>query len=160
MDSRKTYNHKGTDYLDLLPDRLHIEEISDSVKSADCGAISMFIGTTRDNFNGLKVASLHYEAYKSMTLKILKDICNNLRETWPDIVNIAIYHRLGNVPVSEASVVIAIASPHRQTSLASVEHAINKLKELAPIWKKEEYCEGQRESQWKENTECMWRVKK
>ncbi|XP_026678290.1 molybdopterin synthase catalytic subunit 2-like, partial [Diaphorina citri] len=68
--------------------------------------------------------------------------------------------RLGNVPVSEASVVIAISSPHRQTALSAVEHAINKLKEMAPIWKKEEYAPGTHtDAQWKENSECMWRVK-
>ncbi|XP_017298929.1 molybdopterin synthase catalytic subunit-like isoform X1 [Diaphorina citri] len=89
-----------------------------------------------------------------MALKVFKDICNNLRETWPDIVNVAIYHRLGNVPVSEASVVIAISSPHRQTALSAVEHAINKLKEMAPIWKKEEYAPGTHtDAQWKENSE-------
>ncbi|KAI5740053.1 hypothetical protein M8J76_000070 [Diaphorina citri] len=154
MDVKKTYNNQGADYLDILPGKLNIEEISSCVKSPDCGAISMFIGTTRDNFNELKVVSLHYEAYKSMALKVFKDICNNLRETWPDIVNVAIYHRLGNVPVSEASVVIAISSPHRQTALSAVEHAINKLKEMAPIWKKEEYAPGTHtDAQWKENSE-------
>lgn len=51
-----TYNHKGRDYMDLVPDRLSIEEISNCVKASECGAISLFIGTTRDNFNGLKVS--------------------------------------------------------------------------------------------------------
>uniref|UniRef100_A0A8D8PQ91 Molybdopterin synthase catalytic subunit n=1 Tax=Cacopsylla melanoneura TaxID=428564 RepID=A0A8D8PQ91_9HEMI len=159
MDTKKTYNNKGADYLSIIPEKLGVEEISNLVKSPSCGAISMFIGTTRDNFDGLKVVSLEYEAYQTMALKVLKDICNNLRETWPDIVNIAIYHRLGNVATCEASVIIAISSPHRQSSLSAVDAAINKLKVSVPIWKKEQYAEGQNaDSKWKENPECMWRV--
>uniref|UniRef100_A0A8D8TXZ5 Molybdopterin synthase catalytic subunit n=2 Tax=Cacopsylla melanoneura TaxID=428564 RepID=A0A8D8TXZ5_9HEMI len=156
MDTKKTYNNKGADYLSIIPEKLGVEEISNLVKSPSCGAISMFIGTTRDNFDGLKVVSLEYEAYQTMALKVLKDICNNLRETWPDIVNIAIYHRLGNVATCEASVIIAISSPHRQSSLSAVDAAINKLKVSVPIWKKEQYAEGQNaDSKWKENPESL-----
>lgn len=62
-----TYNHKGRDYMDLVPDRLSIEEISNCVKASECGAISLFIGTTRDNFNGLKV-SMYLPRYNSKSL--------------------------------------------------------------------------------------------
>lgn len=81
-------------------------------------------------------------------------ICEELRSRWPDIVNIAIYHRLGLVPVREASVVIAISSPHRISSIDAVAAAIEELKKRVPIWKKELY-EGD-ESAWKENKECQW----
>lgn len=81
------------DHLKLTHHGLSVEEISELVKSASCGAISVFIGTTRDNFEGKTVVTLEYEAYESMALKVLKDICAKIREQWPGIENIAIYHR-------------------------------------------------------------------
>lgn len=98
--------------------------------------------------------SLEYEAYEPMAMKQIELICEGLRRQWPDIVNIAICHRLGLVAVREASVVIAISSPHRKTSLDAVEVAIDELKKRVPIWKKEIYIGD--ESTWKENKECQW----
>lgn len=97
---------------------------------------------------------MEYEAYEQMALKQMDVICEELRRQWPDIVNIAIYHRLGSVPVKESSVVIAISSPHRKTSLDAVESAIEELKKRVPIWKKEKYEDN--DCSWKENKECQW----
>lgn len=81
------------DHLKLTFDELRIEDITESVKDPGCGAISVFIGTTRDNFEGKTVVTLEYEAYESMALKALKEICLRIREQWSGIENIAIYHR-------------------------------------------------------------------
>ena len=89
-----------------------------------------------------------------MALKQMQDICEELRQKWSDIKNIAFYHRVGLVPVKEASVVIAISSAHRQASLEAVAYAIEELKRRVPIWKKEKYEDN--ESSWKENKECQW----
>lgn len=96
---------------------------------------------------------MEYEAYEPMALKEMNNICSKIRSQWK-VHHIAIYHRLGEVPVSEASIVIAISSPHREESLKAVEYAINSLKASVPIWKKEVY--DTQESQWKENKECAW----
>lgn len=106
----------------------------------------------------LKVVSLEYEAYDEMAKKEMANICFELRQRWPDVRNIAMYHRLGFVPVKEASVVIAISSPHRASSLQALPFALDELKKLVPIWKKEYYKEnvGEASSQWKENPECTW----
>lgn len=141
-------------HLLLTRDTLNVGVISDLVTAGSCGAISIFVGTTRDNFEDKKVVSLEYEAYEPMALKEMEGICGQLRQRWPDIVNIAIYHRLGLVPVSEASVVIAVSSPHRKSALEAVSSAIEDLKKRVPIWKKEKY-DGD-EGQWKENAECQW----
>lgn len=105
-----------------------------------------------------KVVSLEYEAYDEMAKKEMARICLQLRQLWPDIKNIAMYHRLGLVPVKEASVVIAISSPHRKTSLDALPFALDELKRSVPVWKKEFYKEqaGEASSQWKENPECTW----
>ncbi|KMQ89153.1 molybdopterin synthase catalytic subunit-like protein [Lasius niger] len=140
-------------FVKLQQEELNIAEIIDLVIYSNCGAISNFIGITRDNFENRKVVKLEYEAYESMALKEMINICTKIREQW-SVEGIAIYHRIGEVPISKASVVIAVSSPHREESLKAVEYAINALKASVPIWKKEVYEIG--ETQWKENKECTW----
>lgn len=141
-------------YLEFSHQKLNVQEITDIVSAASCGAISLFIGTTRNNFEGKSVINLQYEAYESMGLKAMEKICNDIRKQWCDVENIAIYHRLGEVPIKEPSVIIAISSPHRDDALKATEYCINSLKKSVPIWKKEVYAEN--DSTWKENKECMW----
>lgn len=97
---------------------------------------------------------LSYEVYEEMALKKMKIICNEIREKW-NVFSIAIHHRIGDVPVGEISVVIAVSSVHRNESLKAVEYAIDRLKQTVPIWKKEIYKNQQAE--WKENKECSWK---
>lgn len=115
------------------------------------GATSIFVGTTRDNFEGKKVVKLEYEAYESMALKELNKLCTSVRENF-SVNKILVHHRLGEVKVTEASVIIAISSPRRKEALQAVSYAIDKLKATVPIWKKEIYEDGT--GQWKENKEC------
>ncbi|XP_011860371.1 PREDICTED: molybdopterin synthase catalytic subunit isoform X2 [Vollenhovia emeryi] len=140
-------------FIKLQQEELNVAEIMELVTFPNCGAISNFIGITRDQFEDKKVIKLEYEAYESMALQKMINICNEIRSQW-DVEGIAIYHRIGEVPISKASVVIAVSSPHREESLRAVEYAINKLKESVPIWKKEVY--EKEEPQWKQNKECKW----
>lgn len=80
-------------YLKFSQEKLCVEEITNLVTSETCGAVSLFIGTTRNNFEGKIVLSLEYEAYETMGLKHLENICEEVRSTWPEVENIAIYHR-------------------------------------------------------------------
>ncbi|XP_067634776.1 molybdopterin synthase catalytic subunit [Eurosta solidaginis] len=140
-------------FLAITHDTLDAGVISKLVSHEKCGAVSLFVGTTRDTFDGKQVHSLEYEAYESMAYKELENLCIDLRRLWPGIVNIALYHRLGLVAPKEASVVIAIATPHRQASLEAVSYAIDQLKRNVPIWKKELYDDGA--SEWKQNKEAF-----
>lgn len=115
-------------YLKLTFEKLEVGEINDLVAHESCGAISLFVGTTRDNFDGKTVVLLQYEAYEAMALKTMNNLCDEIRTRWPDVKNIGIHHRLGTVPVKEASVVIAVSSPHRKSSLEAVHYAIDELK--------------------------------
>ena len=157
------------DLVELTMEPLDIGTISASVTAPSTGATSLFVGTTRDNFEGKEVVRLEYEAYEAMARKQLLAICQELRTKWPDLHSIAIHHRLGLVEVTQASVVIAISSPHRKDALQvcfrltqlfyelfsqAVEHCIERLKAMAPIWKKEVYSSG--EGSWKANRECAW----
>ncbi|XP_045776358.1 molybdopterin synthase catalytic subunit [Maniola jurtina] len=141
------------DHLKLTPDKLSVEEVSDLVLDSRCGAVSVFVGITRDSFDGKKVVRLEYEAYDAMALKAMQSICDDVRDKWPAVHSIAMYHRLGCVPVKEASVVIAVSSPHRVDSLEAVSYCIDQLKASVPIWKKEVYEDQQ--PVWKENKECL-----
>lgn len=80
-------------YIKFSKEKLAIEEITNLVTSETCGAVSVFIGTTRNNFEGKTVLSLEYEAYESMGVKSLENICKEIRINWPTVENIAVYHR-------------------------------------------------------------------
>ncbi|XP_024236941.1 molybdopterin synthase catalytic subunit [Oncorhynchus tshawytscha] len=142
------------DLVKLTHDKLSVDTVSDSVTCPSCGAISIFIGTTRDSFEGMKVKQLEYEAYIPMAESELRKIYTDIRARWPTVRHICVHHRLGVVPVTEASVIIGISSPHRGDSLEAVQYCIDTLKATVPIWKKEVYEAD--ESCWKENKECQW----
>ncbi|XP_068782532.1 molybdopterin synthase catalytic subunit isoform X2 [Struthio camelus] len=125
------------DFIKLKSEKLSVDEVSELVISPYCGAVSLFIGTTRNNFEGKKVVHLEYEAYTSMAETEIKKICRDVRQKWPSVKHIAVHHRLGLVPITEASVIIAVSSPHRAESLEATRYCINTLKASVPIWKKE-----------------------
>ena len=108
--------------------------------SPRAGAISTFHGVVRDNSLGRHVLYLDYEAYPPMAQKEMEKIETAVRERWT-IEGIAISHRIGRCQVGEASVVIAVSSPHRREAIEACHFAINRLKQTVPIWKKE-YWEG------------------
>ncbi|KFW86747.1 Molybdopterin synthase catalytic subunit, partial [Phalacrocorax carbo] len=141
------------DFIKLKSGKLSVDEVSELVISPYCGAVSLFIGTTRNNFERKKVIHLEYEAYTSMAEAEIKKICRDIRQKWPSVKHIAVQHRLGVVPITEASVIIAVSSPHRAESLEAVKYCIDTLKASVPIWKKEIYED---EYSWKENKECFW----
>lgn len=148
-------NEKPQDFIRICTEKLSTDEVSQLVVSPCCGAVSIFVGTTRNNFEEKKVVHLEYEAYVPMAEMEIKKILTDIRQKWPSVKHMAVHHRLGLVPITEASVVIAISSPHREDSLDAVKYCINTLKATVPIWKKEVYEEEG--SSWKENKECFWR---
>ena len=97
-----------TDFIHITEEPLEVQKVSDQVTDTSTGATSLFVGTTRDHFQGKKVLKLDYEAYIPMANKKLKELCNRLRVKWPVLHHIAIYHRLGTVGPCEASVIIGI----------------------------------------------------
>ncbi|XP_021035824.1 molybdopterin synthase catalytic subunit isoform X2 [Mus caroli] len=129
------------DIIQFTAEKLSVGEVSQLVVSPLCGAVSLFVGTTRNNFEGKKVISLEYEAYVPMAENEIRKICNDIRQKWP-VRHIAVFHRLGLVPVSEASTVIAVSSAHRAASLEAVSYAIDSLKAKVPIWKKRRGRQG------------------
>ncbi|XP_069023773.1 molybdopterin synthase catalytic subunit [Embiotoca jacksoni] len=143
------------DVFKLSRDWLSVQEVVDAVISPSCGAVSVFLGTTReDKVEGRKVIGLEYEAYELMAQSEFSKLCADIRVRWPTVTHICVHHRLGWVKVGEASVAMAISSPHRLDSQQAIQHCISQLKANVPIWKKEVY--DTQEASWKENSECSW----
>jgi molybdopterin synthase catalytic subunit len=104
------------------------------------GAVTTFTGMVRDHNQGRKVCFLEYEAYEPLALRGLDLIVTEALEKWP-AVRLAIHHRIGRMAIGEASVAIAAASPHRADAFAASRYAIERIKQIVPIWK-HEYFEG------------------
>jgi molybdopterin synthase catalytic subunit len=125
----------GRDPLDLT--RV-VEAVSDRA-GAD-GAVVSFVGLVRNHHVGRRVRYLEYEAYEPLALKAFERISNEVEGRWPG-VRLAVHHRTGRLEIAEASVAIAAASPHRADAYAACRYAIERIKQIAPIWK-HEFFEG------------------
>uniref|UniRef100_A0A8R1E1C5 Molybdopterin synthase catalytic subunit n=1 Tax=Caenorhabditis japonica TaxID=281687 RepID=A0A8R1E1C5_CAEJA len=141
------------DHIKITDTRLDLETIMKLAADSSCGAISTFCGVTRDNHDGRGVASLSYDAHDLMAYKKLRKICARIREQHPDIRKIVIFHRVGEVKVGESSVIICTSSPHRKSAIHATEMCIDLLKEEVPIFKYEEYTDGEEKGKWKSNEE-------
>ena len=129
--------------IELTTDPLNPEKITAQVRRDTNGAVVTFLGATRNNFQGKQVLSLEYEAYEEMALKKLGEVREELQAQF-DLEDIAISHRIGTVPIGEISLVVAVASPHRKEAFQACQAAVDRIKEIVPIWKKEVYDEGSR----------------
>lgn len=132
---------------DLVDGPLDTDQAVAAVSGPSRGAVVVFLGTVRDHHAGRPVAKLTYSAYRSMALEGLRRIVADLEAAAPGL-RAAIVHRLGEVPVGEASVVIAVGSPHRAAAYEASRTALERLKAEVPIWKREHYADG--EAAWRE----------
>ncbi len=115
--------------------------LTEAVRSPHCGAVVTFLGTVRDLTGEQVTVFLDYDAYAPMAEKKLAEIEADVRRRWP-VGEIAMVHRLGRLGVGEVSVAIAVSCPHRSDAFDACQFAIDRLKELVPIWKKENAPDG------------------
>ncbi len=132
---------------DLVDGPIDTGQAVAAVSGPGRGAVVIFLGTVRDHHAGRPVAKLTYSAYRPMALEGLRRIATDLEAAHHDL-RAAIVHRLGEVPVGEPSVVIAIGSPHRAAAYEASRTALERLKAEIPIWKREHYGDG--EAAWRE----------
>jgi molybdopterin synthase catalytic subunit len=123
---------------DILDARKLVQEIS----SSQDGAVVTFAGIVRGFNQGKKVIFLEYEAYPKMALKMLQRIEDEIEENW-GIRSVAIQHRVGRLNVGETSVLVVVSAPHRDDAFTACQYAINRLKKIVPIWKKEIFEDGE-----------------
>ena len=125
----------------LTREPIDYHALTESVRRDNCGAVVTFLGTVRDLTDGQVTAALDYEAYPGMAEKKLAEIEADTRSRWP-VGEIALVHRLGHLEVGEVSVAVAVSCPHRAQAFEACRHTIDRLKELVPIWKKENWADG------------------
>ncbi len=116
------------------------------------GAVVVMSGTVRNQTEGKPVVALEYQAYQPMALRVFEEIASDIRQTWPDVNQVIIYHRTGRLQIGEISVLVAVGSPHRAEAFAACQFAIDTLKHTAPIWKKEHWADGS--SSWVSIADC------
>ncbi|WP_128894655.1 molybdenum cofactor biosynthesis protein [Longirhabdus pacifica] len=137
---------------EITHDHIDIQEVMNKVHHPDHGAQLCFTGTTREHTSGKRTTLLQYEAYVPMALRELEQIGLDIASKWPGTLT-AITHRLGEVAIGEASVVIAVSAPHRNDAYEANRFAIEQLKLKVPIWKKEIWEDG---SEWKGAQSGPW----
>jgi molybdopterin synthase catalytic subunit len=125
----------------LTRDAIDYHALTDAVRSPRCGAVVLFLGTVRDLTGEQVTVFLDYEAYGPMAEKKLAEIESEARKRWP-VGEIAMVHRLGRLDVGEVSVAVAVSCPHRSEAFEACRYVIDTLKELVPIWKKENAPDG------------------
>lgn len=135
--------------FELTPDPISVDNVASRVTLPDCGAVVTFSGTVRGETQVDGAARgtdfLVYEAYVEMAERVLAQIGDEIQARWPKVRAVSIVHRLGRCEITEPTVVIAVASPHRgDGSFEACAYAIERLKAIAPIWKQENWSDGQK----------------
>jgi molybdopterin synthase catalytic subunit len=128
--------------FEIVEQEIDVGAMIEVAQRPDCGAVSTFVGTTRvDEAGGNSVEYLEYEAYRPMADRKLEEIGAEIEERW-DVGHVAIVHRIGRVDPGEASVAIVVASPRRGPAFEASRYAIERIKEIVPIWKREVWSDG------------------
>ena len=128
----------------ITSDEIELGDVIRAVEAGDAGAIVHFLGVVRNNTEGREVSYLEYEAYPPMAEKKMAEIAQEIQEKW-GLDRIAMIHRVGRLEIGEVSVAVAVASPHRKEGFEACHYAMNRLKQIAPIWKREVWADGEEE---------------
>ncbi len=127
--------------IELVTAPIDTEAVLAHVASPAAGAVVLFLGTTRQFTHGRETQSLDYECFAEMALAKMAELEAEVRRRWP-VVECAIVHRVGHLEIGAASVAVAVSTPHRQASFEAGQWLIDTLKQVVPIWKKENWSDG------------------
>jgi molybdopterin synthase catalytic subunit len=128
--------------IHLTDQPIDVAAVLASVQDDGAGAVNTFIGTVRNQSTGRRVVRLDYEAYDVMAVHQMKLVAEQAREKWPMLRQVAVTHRKGRLDIGDVAVVVAVSTPHRADSFAACQFIIDTIKQVVPIWKKEEYEDG------------------
>jgi molybdopterin converting factor subunit 1 len=126
----------GEDFFRLTPERIPTQELAEALKAPEDGAVVVFEGIVRNHSQGRRTLYLEYEGYEPMAIRKMEEIGGEVREKFP-IDRLGMIHRLGRLEIGETSVAILVASAHRRAAFEACRYAIDRLKQIVPIWKKE-----------------------
>jgi molybdopterin synthase catalytic subunit len=127
---------------EISKEPIDIQSVINKVIQREAGAVTTFIGTVRELTKGKKTLFLIYEAYESMAVKKLEQIGTEIEQRWEGS-KAAITHRVGKLDITDVAVVIAVSTPHRADAYEANRYAIERIKEIVPIWKKEHWEDGE-----------------
>src|SRR5215211_7815342 len=130
--------------VSLTAEPIDYGALTEAVRRPGSGAVVTFLGTVRDLTGEERTVALEYEAYPPMAERKMAEIEAEVRARWP-VGDVALVHRRGRLGVGEVSVAVAVSAPHRAEAFAACRHAIDRLKEVVPIWKKDVAGDGRAE---------------
>jgi molybdopterin synthase catalytic subunit len=136
---------KTADYFQITNQPLDLAPLVALVSAPDMGAVVTFAGVVRNNFGGRSTAYLEYEAFEPMAVTVLAQLAVEAQVQW-NTGAIAIHHRIGRLEIGETAVLIVVAAPHRHEAFEAAEQIMDRIKQVAPIWKKEIWADGA--SEW------------
>ncbi len=134
--------------LAVVRERLSVERLSAMVESQGrhrgdgCGAVCVFVGAVRATHQNRRVRYLEYEAFEPLAVKVFGQIAAEAEGHWPGVL-VAVHHRVGRLDIGEASVVIAAGAAHRAEAFQACRYAIERVKQIAPVWKHEFFDDGE-----------------
>ena len=136
--------------IQIVSEPIDESEVLKSVQAETCGAVVLFLGTTRrfteaESGTTRETKRLAYECFDEMAIKVFTELIEQASTKWP-VQKCSLVHRRGMVEVGETSVAVAVGSPHRKHAFAAAEWLMDEVKRLAPIWKQENWADGSR--QW------------
>ncbi len=127
--------------IEIVQQSIDPAAVLSEVQSRRAGAVVLFLGTTREVTGQRQTLSLDYECYGDMARRKMAELRQQALDRWP-LTACAIVHRVGHLEPGEASVAVAVSSPHRQDAFEAGKWLIDTLKEVVPIWKKENWADG------------------
>lgn len=133
---------EASDVFEITHEPININDFRTRLLEGDSGALVIFDGVVRNNTKGRRTRYLEYEGYEAMAVKTMAQIGREVREKWA-INRLGIMHRLGRLEICESSVVIIVTSAHRRIAFEACHFAIDRLKQIVPIWKKEFFEDGE-----------------
>lgn len=133
----------GGDHFAIVDHPIDERLLRKAVEDPGAGAVLIFLGTTRNQTGGRAVEYLEYEAYEPLAIRQMEAIASEIRRRWPSVKGLALVHRVGRLEIGEASIGIAVSTPHRADGFAACRYAIDRAKESLPVWKKEVWEGGE-----------------
>jgi molybdopterin synthase catalytic subunit len=136
----------GRPLFEIVYEDISVDEVASRLADRAVGAIVTFVGVVRGSTDGRETLYLEYEAYPEMAIQTLEQVAGEVQERWLEVREVAIVHRAGRVEVGETAIVIALSAAHRRQTFDALHYAIDRIKEIVPIWKREVWADG---SEWK-----------
>jgi molybdopterin synthase catalytic subunit len=132
--------------FELTREPLDPAPLVNAVRKDESGAVAVFYGVVRNENLGRRVKYLEYDAYPEMAVKKMREVADEVRKKFP-ITDVGILHRMGRVEIGETSLLVAVSSPHRKEAFEACHYAVDRVKHIVPVWKKEVWEDG---SEWTE----------